>query len=75
MQRPDTTTATPAVPSTSSSRKLDDESILITTCDRGQAVIRRRRSEQGRWEYRYIPVTEVSVTGDGGVMCRELEKP
>jgi len=55
--------------------KLDDESILITTCDRGQAVIRRRRTEQGGWEYRYIPVDGVSVTGDGGIKCRELESP
>jgi arylsulfatase A-like enzyme len=55
--------------------KLDDDAILITTCDRGQAVIRRRPTDQGRWEYRYIPVDEVSVTGDGGVMCRELESP
>lgn len=55
--------------------KLDDDSILITTCDRGQAVVRRRQNEQGRWEYRYTPVSGVSVTGDGGVMCREIESP
>jgi hypothetical protein len=53
--------------------KLDDESILITTCDRGQAVVRRRRTEQDRWEYRYIPVTGVSVAGDGGVVCQEID--
>jgi hypothetical protein len=52
--------------------KLNDESILITTCDRGQAVIQRRRDEDGRWEYRYMPVDNVSAV-NGDVICRALE--
>lgn len=55
--------------------KLDDESILITTCDRGQAVIQRRQSELGRWEYRYSPVEDVRVANDGGILCRRVEHP
>ncbi|HEY3966016.1 MAG TPA: alkaline phosphatase family protein [Planctomycetaceae bacterium] len=55
--------------------KLDEESILITTCDRGQAVVRRRRRDDGKWEYCYIPVAGASVAGDGGVVCREIESP
>ncbi|MGE5192507.1 MAG: alkaline phosphatase family protein, partial [Deltaproteobacteria bacterium] len=55
--------------------KLDDESILITTCDRGQAVIQRRLNDIGRWEYRYTPVEGVSVTDIGKVVCREAAHP
>ena len=55
--------------------KIDDESILITTSDRGQAVIQRRQNEQGRWEYRYSPVEEVTVAPGGGVVCREVVRP
>ena len=55
--------------------KLDDESILITTCDRGQALIQRRKNEIGHWEYRYTPVKDVALTADGGVTCREITSP
>ncbi len=55
--------------------KLDDESILITTCDRGQAVIQRRQNELGRWEYRYTPVKDVAPAADGGVTCHEIVSP
>ena len=55
--------------------KLDEGSILITTSDRGQAVIRRRQGADGRWEYRYFPVTDVAATADGEVACREVEHP
>ncbi|MBI3865275.1 MAG: alkaline phosphatase family protein [Planctomycetia bacterium] len=55
--------------------KLDEGSIVITTADRGKAVIQRRRAENGRWEYRYTPVEGVSVAADGGVACREVERP
>ncbi|MBS0262774.1 MAG: alkaline phosphatase family protein, partial [Planctomycetes bacterium] len=51
--------------------KLDDESILITTCDRGQAMVQRRRDPRGKWEYCYSPVSQVQVTADGGVVCRK----
>src|SRR5258708_17440250 len=55
--------------------KLDDESILITTCDRGQAIIQRRKNESGRWEYRYTPVKDVAPAADGGVTCHEIVSP
>ncbi len=65
---------TPGTPIDLVLMKLDDESILITTCDRGNAVVQRRRNETGRWEYRYRPVDGVSAV-DGGVVCRYLDNP
>ena len=47
--------------------KLDDCSILITTCDRGQAVIERQCGPDGRWLYRYTPVQNVAPCTDGSV--------
>lgn len=55
--------------------KLDDNSILLTTSDRGQAVIERRAGERGGWVYRYTPVENVAGTADGGVTCREVASP
>src|SRR5262245_2296511 len=52
--------------------KLDDESILITTGDRGQAIVQRRQDPSGRWEYRYTPVEGVSATASGEVTCQEV---
>jgi len=54
--------------------KLDEDSILITTCDRGQAVIQRKRNDSGAFVYRYMPVEEVSAAGEG-VVCCELVSP
>lgn len=54
--------------------KLDDDSILITTCDRGQAVIQRKPDEEGRFVYRYMPVDEVSAAGEG-IVCHEIVSP
>ncbi|MBL8849043.1 MAG: alkaline phosphatase family protein [Planctomycetaceae bacterium] len=51
--------------------KLTDTSLLLTTNDRGQAVIERRRSEDGRWEYRYFTVMDVQPTEDGHVHYEE----
>ena len=47
--------------------KLSAEAILITTVDRGQAVIDRRRDATGAWQYRYTPVEGVQPTPDGRV--------
>ena len=47
--------------------KLSAEAILITTADRGQAVIDRRRDAAGQWLYRYTPVEGVRPTPDGRV--------
>lgn len=55
--------------------KVDDSSILITTCDRGQATIERQRDESGRWLYRYTPVTDVAVSANGDIECREIANP
>lgn len=50
--------------------KLDEASILITTADRGQAVIDRKLDNRGRWIYRYRPVSEAWSDGKGGVFFR-----
>ncbi|MFN0051679.1 MAG: alkaline phosphatase family protein [Planctomycetales bacterium] len=55
--------------------KIGVNAILITTADRGQAVIERRRNDANRWEYRYTPVSEVAVTEDGGVAWRPQTNP
>lgn len=50
--------------------KLNESSILITTADRGQAVIDRKLDKRGRWIYRYRPVSEAWSDGMGGVFFR-----
>lgn len=55
--------------------KLTDDSILITTCDRGQAVIERRRTESGSWVYRYSPVENLGRTADGDVSFEPILDP
>ena len=47
--------------------KLTDDSLLITTSDRGQAVIERRPGATARWEYRYSVVRNVRPNTDGSV--------
>ncbi len=46
--------------------KLDEQSVLVATRDRGYAVIQRRWHD-GRWLYRYTPVENVRPTPDGRV--------
>ncbi|MFN7802919.1 MAG: alkaline phosphatase family protein [Planctomycetaceae bacterium] len=55
--------------------KLSAEAILITTADRGQAVIDRRRDAAGRWLYRYTPVEGVRPTSDGRVEFQVAAAP
>ncbi len=55
--------------------KLDDHSILITTADRGQAVIDRRWSKDQGWEYRYTVVKDVRPDGTGGVSFDVVDDP
>ena len=48
--------------------KLSPTSILITTADRGQAVIERRRhAGDGRWLLRYTPIDRAQPTAQGQV--------
>ena len=51
--------------------KLSECSILISTLDRGQAVIDRVPDGCGRWSYRYTPIENVRPTGDGQVAYQE----
>ena len=55
--------------------KLSPEALLITTADRGQAVIDRKRDPSGQWHYRYTPVTNVRPSGDGRVEFETVAQP
>ena len=55
--------------------KLTDCSVLISTRDRGQAVIERTQSSDGRWHYRYIVVDEVHPLSNGEVAWKPAVDP
>lgn len=55
--------------------KTGENSILISTCDRGDAVIERYRDETGHWQYRYTPVTGVLPATDGGIVWTPVADP
>ena len=46
--------------------RLSTDTFLISTLERGSAVIERRRSETGGWQYRYTVVENVRPTPRGG---------
>jgi len=48
--------------------RLNSQSILVATADRGQAVIDRQCLPDGRWVYRYRPVRKLCSDGAGGVL-------
>ena len=52
--------------------KLDDQSMLISTRDRGQAVVRRRKNSAGKWEYRYEVVEGLQPQQDGTLSYRPV---
>ena len=47
--------------------KLSDNSILVSTSDRGHAVIERKRGGGGQWLYRYQIVTGIAPAENGSV--------
>jgi arylsulfatase A-like enzyme len=51
--------------------KLTNDSILIATQDRGNAVIYRKLNEKGKWVYKYMVVDHLSPTADGGIAYTE----
>ncbi|MCA9039496.1 MAG: alkaline phosphatase family protein [Planctomycetaceae bacterium] len=55
--------------------RLDESSILISTADRGQAVIHRKKVAGGTWAYRYQVVTDVQPTSEGFVRFRQVPAP
>ena len=55
--------------------KLDATRVLITTADRGQSVIERRRGGDGRWEYRYFAVADAQPRAEGGVDFNPVAAP
>ena len=50
--------------------KLNASSILVSTSDRAHAVIDRQCSADGRWMYRYRPVSKVWSDDQGGVFFK-----
>ena len=60
--------------------KLGENSVLVTTSDRGSAVIERQPLERTaadaiRWQLRYSVVTDVQPTADGQVTFNVVEHP
>ena len=51
--------------------KLTDDSILIATQDRGNAVIHRKLNEKGKWVYKYMVVDHLRAAADGGIAYEE----
>lgn len=60
--------------------KLGENSVLVTTADRGSAVIERQEIERTstntiRWQLRYSVVTDVRPTADGQITFQIVENP
>jgi arylsulfatase A-like enzyme len=60
--------------------KLNENSLLVATADRGSAVIERREIERTttntiRWQLRYSVVSDVQPTADGQVAYNVIEHP
>jgi arylsulfatase A-like enzyme len=55
--------------------KLTDDSILISTHDRGHAVVARKRDAKGKWVYRYTVVDHLQPTAEGGIAFHEVRNP
>jgi hypothetical protein len=55
--------------------KASDDSILISTADRGQAIVHRKRDSAGRWLYKYIPVAKLEPREDGDLDFQPAVNP
>jgi hypothetical protein len=55
--------------------RIDDQSILIANGRRGLAIIDRRISSNGDFEYRYQVVCNVQPFGDGGIAFDVVDQP
>jgi hypothetical protein len=55
--------------------KLSSSSILISTHERGHAVVERNKSNDGRWMYRYQVVSNLRPTTDGQIAYDVVEQP
>lgn len=55
--------------------KLSDDSILISTHDRGHAVVARKRDAKGKWVYKYIVVDHLQPTADGTIAYQSVRMP
>lgn len=55
--------------------RLSDDSILISTVDRGHAVVDRKPEDGGRWTYKYTPVKNIRPADDGSIAYDVVELP
>ncbi len=55
--------------------KLSDRSILISTTDRGQAVIDRKKNRDGKWSYKYTVVKDIQPITNGDIDYKPIEFP
>lgn len=55
--------------------KLTDDSMLISTHDRKNAVIHRKRNEKGKWVYKYTVVDHLQPAADGSILYKEVRLP
>ncbi len=55
--------------------KLTDDSILISTQDRGNAVVSRHRDAKNKWVYKYRVVDHLQPTANGGIVYHEVTSP
>ncbi len=55
--------------------KIDPATVLVSTADRGQAIIQRHRDDQGKWRYRYQMVAHVVPLENGSVGWTLVEQP
>ncbi len=55
--------------------KRTDDSILIFTANRGQAMIHRKKNEEGEWIYRYSVLDSVKAIKDGHIVCELAHQP
>jgi arylsulfatase A-like enzyme len=55
--------------------KLTDDSILISTHERGNAVVSRKRDAKGKLVYKYTVVDHLQPQADGGIAYQEVRVP
>jgi arylsulfatase A-like enzyme len=55
--------------------KLTDDSILISTQDRGNAVVARKRDAKGKWVYKYMVVDHLQPMADGSIAYDIVQSP
>ncbi len=55
--------------------KLTDNAILVSTADRGHAVIERKRGNTNQWLYRYQVVSDITGNSNGNIRFAVVRSP